>query len=225
MLLSGWRKLFQSTHKTSEISADKNVPIRDEDVPARIMHDFMTREPTEYELWYDSLSEEDKEAKHQFFKAPGAEYSALEAKLWEAWDQILNSDQFEGTLRACDDCDAAGLKLEQYCLSQGYGAVLHFESRWLRMHNSQHPKHSVYDRSDRARQEASENVQIRDLLLGLLADGPQLQKDIPHILGIERPAVMRVLKLLEGQGYISRTKHQRTYEVALRVYDRPNGRE
>lgn len=195
-------------------------PISDEEVPYLIQMGYE-----------NALAEERQSANPKFHRSMREEdlsfnfemkYAHEVDSLTEAFETLYRNayetDDLSKRVSLLKDAVKAFEKAKRFCYAKGKGGTIYFQDMWEYMHNSRNQCYSYLDNIKQSLDEAvfEKDIAIPSILDTISENDGILQKDIYAFLpDINRSIIQRIIRKLESDNRISRTKKRNSYELHL----------
>lgn len=163
-------------------------------------------------------TEREDELSYQFECTHGNKVCQLEDNFENLYRAAYQTDDISECIRLLEESALAFEKAKKFCYSKGKGGTIYFQDTWEYMHNSQNDCFSYLDNILNALEESKKkrDVVIPGVIDAIRNNDGILQKNIYTLLPeVSKSEIQAVIKELEANGTISRTKKSNSYELHL----------
>jgi predicted transcriptional regulator len=195
-------------------------PITDDEVPYLMQLSYeksLNREKVSSNPKFHRTERED-ELSYQFECTHGNKVCQLERNFENLYRAAYQTDDISECIRLLEESALAFEKAKKFCYSKGKGGTIYFQDMWEYMHNSQNDCFSYLDNILDALEELKRK---RDIIIPSVLDAIRnndgiLQKNIySYFPDIKKSEIQAIIKELETNGTITRTKKSNSYELHI----------
>ena len=164
-------------------------------------------------------TEREDELSYQFECTHGNKACQLEEKFEDLYVSALKTKDLLERISLLQEAVVAFEKAKKFCYSKGKGGTIYFQDMWEYMQNSQNDCFSYLDNIINALEQAKRkrDVIIPSVLNAISENDGVLQKNIYSLLpDISKSEIQSIIRDLEGNGSIQRTKKSGSYELHIK---------
>ncbi len=195
-------------------------PITDEEIPYLIQLGYekaiLAEKSSSNPKFHRTECEENLSFK--FIEKYGHQVDNLTEKFESAYENAYKTKDLDERILLLNESLKAFEKAKKFCYSKGKGGTIYFQDMWEHLHNSQNECFSYLSNIEDSLEEC---IFQRDIaipgIINIITQSPGiLQKNIYKLLpDIDKPTIQYIIKHLENENKLSKTKKGNSYELHI----------